>query len=180
VLSGGRQDSEPKSNPPLTRVAGPTAPRDADPAPKPTIEALIRTALQRPPKAKKKKNRQRKTRWLRTPWIRNLHGLKGVSRPCSFCSREGSARGPCRQCPAKTTLGWRLPAQRVWLRSGTAGRGLPGSVCRRPRQELVIGRWAHSGTQAWPDTGPGRNADGAVRNGAGLEADDRIRNSNAL
>ena len=62
VLSGGRQDSEPKSNPPLTRVAGPTAPRDADPAPKPTIEALIRTALQRPPKAKKKKNRQRKTR----------------------------------------------------------------------------------------------------------------------
>ena len=62
VLSGGGQDSEPKTNPGPTRVAGPTALRDADPALKPTIEALIRTALQRSSKTKTKRKNRRGTR----------------------------------------------------------------------------------------------------------------------
>jgi len=62
VLSGGGQDSEPKRNPGPTRVAGPTAPGDAYSAPRPTIEALMKNALQRPPKAKNKTKNKRKNR----------------------------------------------------------------------------------------------------------------------
>ena len=54
VLSGSGPASAPKPDPGPTRVAPPAASRDPDPAPKPTIEALIKTALQRPPKAKTK------------------------------------------------------------------------------------------------------------------------------
>jgi len=62
VLSGNGHDSAPKSDPGPTRVALPTIPREADPTPKPTIEALIKNALQRPPKAKNKTKTKPKNR----------------------------------------------------------------------------------------------------------------------
>ena len=62
VLSGDGKDHETQSAPGPTRVARPSAPQGADPAPKPTIESLMRTALQRPTKGKDKKGKRRKAR----------------------------------------------------------------------------------------------------------------------
>lgn len=53
VLSGNGQDSAPKSDPGPTRIA-PAGQPATDLAPKPTLDTLIRNALQRPPKAKNK------------------------------------------------------------------------------------------------------------------------------
>ena len=61
VLSGDEKTPEPKSEPARTRVAPPSVPRETKQAPKPTIETLIKTALQRPSKAKDK-NKKRKGR----------------------------------------------------------------------------------------------------------------------
>jgi len=52
VLSGDGNPPESKREPARTRIAPPSVPRQA---PKPTIETLIKTALQRPSKAKKKR-----------------------------------------------------------------------------------------------------------------------------
>ena len=57
VLSGNGQDSAPKSDPGPTRIA-PAGQPATDLAPKPTLEALIKNALQRPPKAKNKTKRK--------------------------------------------------------------------------------------------------------------------------
>jgi len=62
VLSGDEKSPEPKSEPARTRVAPPSVPRAAKQAPKPTIETLIKTALQRPSKAKNKKRKGRENR----------------------------------------------------------------------------------------------------------------------
>ena len=61
VLSGNGKPPEPQSEPVPTRIASPSVPKKADQAPKPTIETLIKTALQRPSKAKTK-NKRRKGR----------------------------------------------------------------------------------------------------------------------
>jgi len=62
VLSGDGKDREPQSAPGLTRVARPSVPEGADLAPKPTIQSLMRAALQKPTKGKDKKGKRRKAR----------------------------------------------------------------------------------------------------------------------
>ena len=62
VLSGDEKAAEPKSKPARTRIAPPSVPQEAKQAPKPTIETLIKTALQRPSKAKNKKRKGRENR----------------------------------------------------------------------------------------------------------------------
>ena len=59
VLSGDGKATESKSEPAPTRIAPPSVPQKADKAPKPTIETLIKTALQRPSKAKTKTKRRK-------------------------------------------------------------------------------------------------------------------------
>lgn len=60
VLSGGGNAGEPKAEVPPSRIAPPVEPRAADPSSKPTIEHLIRNALQRPSKAKNNRRKGRK------------------------------------------------------------------------------------------------------------------------